>query len=194
MNNIPIVLNQEWSQLKKGITFADHDYHSFVISTIRENRPESRTVILRDIDDKTPSIAFHSDLRSKKIQDINKNNNLSALFYDRSRRIQLRISGSGKVQNNNKTTKKIWKLMRPESKLCYMGPFSPSDALKTFKPNLPKHNAQDITPKNDIMGYNRFCRVLINIKRLDWLYLHHTGHQRLLFNFGEKISFKWIAA
>ena len=35
--------------------------------------------------------------------------------------------------------------MRAESKLCYMGPFAPGEQLSHFQPNLPNHNAQNIT-------------------------------------------------
>ena len=49
-----------------------------------------------------PSITFHSDQRSKKLTDIGLNHEVSALFYDRSRRVQLRLSGKAKIEKEDK--------------------------------------------------------------------------------------------
>ena len=127
-------LDEEYDYLKAGIKSAKLDYHSFVFSTIRNGKPELRTVILREVNTRAPSITFHSDQRSKKLTDIGLNHEVSALFYDRSRRVQLRLSGKAKIEKDTTVTKQIWDKMRPESKLCYMGPFVPSEELKSFIP------------------------------------------------------------
>ena len=74
------ILEEEYDELYKGIEIAKHEYHSFVLSTIRSQAPQSRTVVLRSFDKKEGSITFHSDIRSKKINDIRSNKNVSALF------------------------------------------------------------------------------------------------------------------
>lgn len=188
------ILQKEWSFLNDGIQSAGHHYHSFIFSTIRNNAPELRTVILRSVDENSSSIHFHSDIRSKKIVDIEKNNSVGALFYDSSRRIQLRIQGLASVESNNDKTKKVWQSMRNESKLCYMGPFAPSSTMKSFLPNLPNNPLNKINQNDDKLGYSRFCRVKIVIKTIDWLQLHHKGHKRLLFKFEDKVRSKWIAS
>ena len=187
-------LEEEYDYLKAGIKSAKLDYHSFVFSTIRNGKPELRTVILREVNTRAPSITFHSDQRSKKLTDIGLNHEVSALFYDRSRRVQLRLSGKAKIEKDTTVTKQIWDKMRPESKLCYMGPFVPSEELKSFIPNLPENSAHKLTEDNDVYGYSNFCRITIIIEKLDRLFLHHAGHQRLLFDFTESISAKWIAS
>ena len=194
MKDITKYLEEEFDHLKESIKSAKHDYHSFVFSTVRDRRPESRTVILRDVNTEAPSVTFHSDKRSKKITDIKINESVSALFYDRSRRVQLRLSGKAKIEKDTTVTKQIWDKMRPESKLCYMGPFVPSEELKSFIPNLPENSAHKLTKDNDVYGYSNFCRITIIIEKLDRLFLHHAGHQRLLFDFTGSISAKWIAS
>ena len=84
--------------------------------------------------------------------------------------------------------------MRDESKLCYMGPFAPSSAIKSFLPNLPNNPLEKINQEDDKLGYSRFSRVKIVLKTLDWLQLHHKGHKRLQFKFEDEISSKWIAS
>ena len=66
------ILRKEWRFLNDGFQSAGHYYHSFIFSTIRNNFPELRTVILRSVDENSSSIHFHSDIRSKKIGDIEK--------------------------------------------------------------------------------------------------------------------------
>ena len=188
------IIKSEWENINLGIQKAKHDYHSFVFSTVSKNSPDSRTVILRDFDEHKPAIWFHSDRRSKKILHLEENKNVSALFYDKSRKVQLRINGVADIEEDIEYNKKIWDSMRPESKLCYMGPYAPSQKINQFEPNTLKKSAHDLDKKDEHLGLSRFCRIRIKIKELDWLKLDYKGHQRLEFKFGKKIKTQWIAS
>ena len=188
------IIKSEWENIKLGIQKAKHDYHSFVFSTISKNSPESRTVILRDFDEHKPAIWFHSDRRSKKILHLEENEKVSALFYDKSRKVQLRINGIADIEEDIEHNKRIWDSMRPESKLCYMGPYAPSQKINQFEPNTLKKSAHDLDKKDEHLGLSRFCRIRIKIKKLDWLKLDYKGHQRLEFKFGKKVKTQWIAS
>ena len=188
------IIKSEWENINLGIQKAKHDYHSFVFSTISKNSPESRTVILRDFDEHKPAIWFHSDRRSKKILHLEENEKVSALFYDKSRKVQLRINGIANIEEDIEHNKRIWDSMRPESKLCYMGPYAPSQKINQFEPNTLKKSAHDLDKKDEHLGLSRFCRIRIKIKKLDWLKLDYKGHQRLEFKFGKKVKTQWIAS
>ena len=188
------IIKSEWKNINLGIQKAKHDYHSFVFSTILKNSPNSRTVILRDFDENKPAIWFHSDRRSKKILHLEENENVSALFYDKSRKVQLRINGIADIEEDIEHNKKIWDSMRPESKLCYMGPYAPSQKINQFEPNTLKKSAHDLDKEDEHLGLSRFCRIRITIKKLDWLKLDYKGHQRLEFKFGKRTKTQWIAS
>ena len=188
------IIKSEWENINLGIQKAKHDYHSFVFSTVSKNSPDSRTVILRDFDEHQPAIWFHSDRRSKKILHLEENEKVSALFYDKSRKVQLRINGIADIEEDIEHNKKIWDSMRPESKLCYMGPYAPSQEINQFEPNTLKKSAHDLDKKDEHLGLSRFCRIRIKIKKLDWLKLDYKGHQRLEFKFGKKVKTQWIAS
>ena len=188
------IIKSEWENINLGIQKAKHDYHSFVFSTVSKNSPDSRTVILRDFDEHKPAIWFHSDRRSKKILHLEENENVSALFYDKSRKVQLRINGIADIEEDIEHNKKIWDSMRPESKLCYMGPYAPSQKINQFEPNTLKKSAHDFDKEDEHLGLSRFCRIRIKIKKLDWLKLNYKGHQRLEFKFGKKVKTQWIAS
>ena len=189
------ILEEEWSNIKIGAKTSKHDYHSFVLSTIRNNNPDSRTVILRAFDVTSHLMWFHTDRRSKKILDLNKNEQISALFYDRSRRVQLRINGSASVDESSQSNREIWESMSPESKLCYTGPYAPSEPLTDYAPNIiVEKSAHEMNNDDDALGLTRFCRIRIKLNSLDWLQLDHKGHKRLEFNFNEEIEYRWIAS
>ena len=188
------ILKSEWENLYLGIQKAKHDYHSFVLSTISNTGPDSRTVILRAFDKDKPAIWFHSDKRSKKILHLKKNEKVSALFYDKSRKIQLRINGLAHIENDIKNNKRIWGSMRPESKICYMGPYAPSQRINQYEPNIPEKSAHDLNEEDENLGLSRFCRIGIKIKKVDWLKLDYKGHQRLEFQFDKEIKVQWIAS
>tara|TARA_B100000683_G_scaffold10763_1_gene11790 strand:- start:28 stop:612 length:585 start_codon:yes stop_codon:yes gene_type:complete len=188
------IIKSEWENINLGIQKAKHEYHSFIFSTVSKNSPDSRTVILRDFNEHKPAIWFHSDRRSKKILHMEKNKKVSALFYDRSRKVQLRINGTADIEEDIEHNKRIWDSMRPESKLCYMGPYAPSQKINQFEPNTLKKSAHDLDKEDEHLGLSRFCRIRIKIKKLDWLKLDYKGHQRLEFKFGKKIKAQWIAS
>ena len=188
------ILDREWRELKLGVKKAKHDYHTFVFSTIHNDEPESRTVVLRALDKNKPQIWFHTDKRSQKISEIKKHKSVSALFYDTSRKVQLRINGKAILESNNKRNAKIWDSMSLDSKLCYMGPYAPSQQLPQFSPNLLRKPAQEINEKDYKLGLTRFCRVRIDIARAEWLHLDYQGHQRLKFQFNKTIKSEWIAS
>ena len=188
------IIKSEWENINLGIQKAKHDYHSFVFSTVSKNSPDSRTVILRDFDEHQPAIWFHSDRRSKKILHLKENDKVSALFYDKSRKVQLRINGIADIEENIEHNIRIWESMSPESKLCYMGPYAPSQKINQFEPNTLKKSAHDLDKEDEQLGLSRFCRIRIKIKKLDWLKLDYKGHQRLEFEFGKKVKTQWIAS
>ena len=188
------IIKSEWKNINLGIQKAKHDYHSFVFSTVSKNSPNSRTVILRDFDEHQPAIWFHSDRRSKKILHLEENEKVSALFYDKSRKVQLRINGIADIEEDIEYNKRIWDSMRPESKLCYMGPYAPSQKINQFEPNTLKKSAHDLDKKDEHLGLSRFCRIRIKVEKLDWLKLDYEGHQRLEFKFGKKVKTQWIAS
>ena len=188
------IIKSEWKNINLGIQKAKHDYHSFVFSTVLKNSPNSRTVILRDFDENKPAIWFHSDRMSKKILHLEENENVSALFYDKSRKVQLRINGIADIEEDIEHNKKIWDSMKPESKLCYMGPYAPSQKISQFEPNTLEKSAHDLDKEDEHLGLSRFCRIRITIKKLDWLKLDYKGHQRLEFKFGKRTKTQWIAS
>tara|TARA_B100000029_G_scaffold509661_1_gene599347 strand:+ start:169 stop:768 length:600 start_codon:yes stop_codon:yes gene_type:complete len=187
------ILNQELSYIQDGVNNSSHDFHSFILSTIRDNKPESRTVVLRGLNKSVPYLAFHTDLRSPKLGDLKNNNAVSALFYDRARKVQIRVNGNCHIEDDERT-KAIWDSMHIHSKICYMSPKAPSSIIEDQTLNKIEKPDSEIDQADLDLGFERFCRVKVFIEKLDWLSLKHDGHRRLQFNFGDNTKIDWVAA
>jgi pyridoxamine 5'-phosphate oxidase len=69
------------------------DWNGMTVSTVdEEQRPSSRVVLLKKFTD--DGLFFYTNYKSKKGQDISKNNNVSVNFWWRELQVQIRISGS----------------------------------------------------------------------------------------------------
>ena len=69
------------------------DWNGMTVSTVDEDqRPSSRVVLLKKFTD--DGLFFYTNYKSKKGQDISKNNNVSVNFWWRELQVQIRISGS----------------------------------------------------------------------------------------------------
>ena len=69
------------------------DWNGMTISTVdEEQRPSSRVVLLKKFTD--DGLFFYTNYKSKKGQDISKNNNVSVNFWWRELQVQIRISGT----------------------------------------------------------------------------------------------------
>ena len=188
------ILENEWAELLKGIKIGQHPFHTFNFSTISNDLPSIRTVVLRKANSKSNEISFHTDNRSSKYHEVLANNKVCSLFYDRKRKVQLRMYGKAYIDQDNSQSSISWKRMTNESKICYMGPYAPSTMINDFEPNLPKILPHQINQKYENLGYKNFCIINISIARIDWLYLDHKGHKRLLFYFGNNVKANWIAS
>ena len=183
------------SLMSEALKDSAHPYRTFSLATIDEKMPNLRTVVLRDFSLESKFFDCHSDLRSPKIKQLEKNNEFSALFYSSEKKIQLRFKGTVEIFHNNSITKQRWDIVTPSSKRCYMGPFSPSESLEEYHPNIP----DDVKFKNpseqeSSVGYNNFVIIRCHFYEIDFLKLKYSGHQRCKFIFDkEKINVSWVA-
>tara|TARA_Y100001970_G_scaffold90089_1_gene113539 strand:- start:21 stop:617 length:597 start_codon:yes stop_codon:yes gene_type:complete len=181
--------------MEKALENSNHPYRTFSLASLDEKAPNLRTVVLREFSFENYFFDCHSDIRSPKVIEFKKNNKFSALFYSTEKKIQLRFKGEVELLHKNSITKKRWEIVTPSSKRCYMGPFSPSESLEEYHPNIP----DDVKFKNpseeeSSVGYNNFVIIRCHFHEIDFLKLKYSGHQRCKFIFDEEdIKVNWIA-
>ena len=89
-NDLDEIEKEIYNLLIQGVKKRKSNFHNAVLGSVSfDNKPEIRTVVLRDFSQKNLNIKIHSDLRSKKIKDLEQNKNISLLFYDEKKKFKL---------------------------------------------------------------------------------------------------------
>ena len=193
-NDLEKVYTKIWELLESGLKRRDVPFHIPTFICGDKKKFDGRIVVLRGIDKEEKKIWFHSDIRSNKIKILKSNSKSNLLFYDKSEKIQLRITGQAKINHLNDITKKSWKKTVHMSRQCYLGDKAPgisvsepTSGLTTDVDNLK------YTIEESEIGYKNFCVIETYIKSIEWLYLAAKGHRRAYFNLNKKqLEKKWL--
>jgi len=185
-----------FSLLFQGVKKRKSNFHNLVLNTLgMDNNPNSRVVILRNFSSQELTVNIHSDFRACKISEIQKNKNVSLVFYDDSKKIQLRVRGEAKVLQSSE---KSWIKLSTWSRRCYLTtkkPGSVSGFPTAGFPEVYKNDAPTIRESEE--GLKNFSVIKVFIKEIEWLYLASQGHRRALFEIKRedtdiKVLSKWL--
>jgi len=200
-NSLKEIEKEIYSSLNKGVKDRESNFHKAVLATINlENKPEVRTVVVRNFEKKKFALSIHTDFRAKKVLELNNNNNVSLLFYDEEKKIQLRIRGWAQV---HKSEKKSWNKLSNWSKRCYLTNISPGVHSDKPTSGFPKKHSLHPPNENEAsVGLENFCLINVWFNQIEWLYLASQGHRRAIFNIlrnahnefnnVKKIEGKWL--
>ena len=193
-NNIDTVYLKLWKLLNEGLQNRDAPFHIPVFICGNKNQFDGRIVVLRGVDEKQKKIWFHSDIRSNKIKILKSNPKATLLFYDKSEKVQLRISGSTKINYQNNFSKASWKKTAHMSRQCYLGDKAPGTNFPSPTSGLTENvdNLKYSKEESEI-GYKNFCVIETFIKSIEWLYLASKGHRRAYFLIkNNSLEKKWL--
>ena len=193
-NDLEKVYTKIWELLESGLKRRDVPFHIPTFICGDKKKFDGRIVVLRGIDKEEKKIWFHSDIRSNKIKILKSNSKSNLLFYDKSEKIQLRITGQAKINHLNDITKKAWKKTVHMSRQCYLGNKAPGSNTKIPTSGLDeKIDNLKYTLEESEVGYKNFCVIETYIKSIEWLYLAAKGHRRAYFNLNKKqLEKKWL--
>ena len=192
MNNINEIYNTELEHLQNAIKDGSSLYHTFVLSSLNNNFPESRTVVLRNVSRDPFKIYFNADYRSSKVKELISDSACSALFYDVKRRIQIRLKCNSVINYQNDISQQIWSKTPLQSRKCYMGPFAPSQPLNEWHPNIPtEYLKKNPNKEHSEDGFINFAHIELEVIESDILQLHHDGHIR--FKVDNKETFFYVS-
>ena len=193
-NDLDKVYLKIWKLLKIGVQNRDLPFHIPVFICGDKNKSDGRIIVLRGVDEKEKKIWFHSDIRSNKIKILKSTPEATLLFYDKSEKIQLRISGSVKINYQNHISKKSWEKTAHMSRHCYLGDKGPGSdtSLPTSGLTADVDNLKYSKEESEI-GYKNFCVVETFINSIEWLYLAAKGHRRAYFLIkNNSLEKKWL--
>ena len=75
------IYNSIWSFLEKGVVDRNSPFHTPTLITLESDHAAARTLVLRGVDKTAQTLRFHTDKRSKKIEQINVNQDALVHIY-----------------------------------------------------------------------------------------------------------------
>jgi len=175
-----------WSMLHEGATNRKAAMHQAVIGTAVGPIAHMRTVVLRKVDAEERKVYLHTDVRSKKMEDLKQSKHLSWLVYDQSQRTQIRLSGAVIIHHMDEFCATHWSNTGHHSRRYYM--------LDRLVDELPEAStglnealtAFDYTLEESEVGFQHFVVVETCIDWMEWYYTHSKGNRRARFNYKGK--------
>lgn len=181
-----------WIRLVNGAVKGRDPFHLPAVANFSDGDISLRTVVLRKALPEERELRFHTDTRSPKWKALQVNPVISALFYDASARIQLRVKGKAVLYFNDAITADAWDKTNLSSRRCYLTPFTPSDFSDIPTSGLPLHIEQEeFTVEESEAGKEHFGVVGIKVESIDWVWLNHAGHRRAFFDY-VKGEYRWM--
>ena len=141
--------------------------------------PELRTVVLRHADQKASSLEVHTDVESKKVEELKLNQNVGIHIWFPSNKLQVRIKANSEIKVGN-VVEEQWKKTPNISRISYGTlPIPGTKIHSSFAYEKPAK-------------FERFCVIQVNIKEMD---LTHLGarHTRALFTKKTNWRGSWLA-
>ena len=164
------------------------DWNGMTVSTVdEEQRPSSRVVLLKKFTD--DGLFFYTNYRSKKGQDISKNNNVSINFWWRELQVQIRISGS--ISEASRSESEEYFNSRPKGSRISAIVSKQSEEIESFE-SFQKTVEEAIysLDKKDIVLPDHCGMYKIMPEQIEiWKEGEFRRHERTLFKLEEK---KWI--
>ncbi len=179
------IINNFWDELTLAAQSSIHPYHFPVFGTHHQDEVELRTVVLRAILQKEKCLVVYADFRSPKINQIQKNHQVSWLFYNGESRTQIRIKGLAKIHHLDEISHQYWKLLKPRNKRDYSTILSPSSIINKEVDYIKEGNDEEL--------FDNFAVITTEVTEIDWLRIGSDSNKRARF-LKEKSGFigEWL--
>jgi len=180
------IANEAWLRLSHGAADRRTAFHRMQVATLgHQGWPELRSVILRDVDEPTRRVAFHTDQRSAKASEIIADGRITLHFWDARTDLQLRMWGQAALETEGAAVEKAWSGLSPRQRLVYAALHAPGHVLTLADEADPPH------PR--LEGRGAFALVSVTVARFEWLQLRSTGHRRARFDWQKGWQGRWLA-
>ena len=170
-------------EMAKATSSAKHEFHTFTLGTVHQGFPHLRTVVLRKFERECVNILFHTDMRSGKIDHLQKCPQVSLLAYGYKLRLQVSFNGVAYIEKNPELTQHQFENSSGDSQKCYAYEARPGSMIHCKKKEeLQPHIQLPLTSDQLSTARDNFAVVRIVPDKCDILYLHHSGHIRIRAN------------
>jgi hypothetical protein len=153
-----------------------------VLATHSAQGSRQRTIVLRAVQRIRSSFLFHTDIRSAKVNEIRNNPQVSLLFYDHDKGVQLSVKGEARICTSDGTADLLWESGTPASLKMYSAPQTPGTKSPVPDSNLPEELKGRLPNRDEILsGRTNFCVIEVEARAVEWLRLSRDGNLRAEF-------------
>ena len=163
--------------LTNGAFSRTSEFHQFVFSSLNVDQVQSRYVVLRNFIEEDHNLIFFTDKRSPKVNAILKNKETECLFYDKLKKIQLRIKTQSYILHDKKKIIEYWEKVPLVSRQSYSTKLPPSTLIKGE--HIDPSNGLNLEEDNNEKSFCNFCVIENYIKEIDFLSLTSSPHKRI---------------
>lgn len=177
-----------WAALEQAARDPQAGFRYLTLCTVdAAQRPQARTMVLRQCEPACRTLTFHTDLRSPKWQEMAENPQVTALGYCHQSRLQLRLAGRVECYPaESEIAQAAWQRLPDRTRQTYTGG-PPGEALTSASETHSRLSAES--------GRGHFGVVILQVSELDAYQLQRNENQRARFRYavtGEPLSGQWI--
>ncbi|WP_027801861.1 pyridoxamine 5'-phosphate oxidase family protein [Paraburkholderia dilworthii] len=183
---------QIWGCLAAAASESDHAFNAMQASTIGlDGAPNVRTVALRRVSEPENLISFHTDLRSPKVAELDREPRIALAGVDSDRKLQIRVFGEARIIRDGPMRVDAWKASRDHDLVQYRTLLSPGTPIA--QPRDAFGDKGDIPGPDE--GLAHFCVVEVRAVGIDWLDLSEADNPKRarFIRSGNEWTRRWIA-
>lgn len=195
LESLEDVRHEIWKSLLEAVDAKGHEFRYPVIATVSDGLPLQRTVVLRNLFVSSRTLLFHTDSRSRKIQDLKNNPHLNWLFYDSTRRIQIQLHSRAIIHDaGTELHENEWSSTSLPERLIYFVANAPGTPIehpdKIWLDQIGKSPGE---PEDVDVGKPFFRVVTAEVDTMDWLQLYTEHVYRAIFQWdGDRWEGSWV--
>ena len=190
-----------WQALRYATKNAESPLRFLTYCTIGlDHCPKARTLVLRAVDTKRRELEFHTDIRSPKWTELDREPNSEVIGFSQPERIQLRLEGRATLFHpGSERNQQSWDLISNWTRQTYCGG-PPGDSLAEPPDGALDNTGQQTPPEEPTPemigpGRNVFGVVTFQVTSMDWLRLCRQDNRRAMFRYdanGSEPEASWI--
>ncbi len=188
------VLRSAWNLLFRSTVQRNDPFRTPVLTTINDDLPNARTVVLRSVDTTQRTLVCYTDYRSAKVAELQTNSETCWVFWNATRKIQIRAYGAIAIHHNDEVAKAQWQKIPVRNRKDYSTKAAPGTIQVSLENQLPDFwNESGLDIQKTEHFFESFVVLACEVTKIDWLHLHREGHQRALFTWqSEQWNSDWL--
>ena len=179
-DNLKVMHDYAWGLIIRGTVDKKSPALHPTFGTVGlKGMPELRTVVLRQANQIAATLEVHTDLKSKKVEELKLNPKVGLHIWFPKNKLQIRLKAISEIKTGE-TLRKKWDKVPYNSRISYGTRPAPGTSISTsFSYEKPAN-------------FERFCVIEVKIEEMDLTHLG-TRHTRALFTRESEWSGTWLA-